>query len=69
MRQKKTLTQKTTKTKGGKSEKKTRVASEQFAEYVAKRAYYIWQESGQPQDADMDIWLKAERDISSKFIS
>ena len=38
---------------------------EQYSEYVQKRAYYIWQEAGQPLGMDMDIWLKAERDVKA----
>lgn len=39
----------------------------EFGEFVQKRAYYIWQESGKPQGKDWDIWLKAEHDIRSEF--
>jgi len=48
------------------SRKKTPANKEQFAEFVQKRAYYIWQESGRPQGKDWDIWLAAEQDIRSQ---
>jgi hypothetical protein len=49
------------------SSKKTACSLEQFAKYVQQRAYYLWEEQGQPQEKDMEIWLLAEKDIRKKF--
>lgn len=50
-----------------KKDKKTVLPENIFDEYVRMRAYYIWQELGQPQGADMEIWLSAEKDIRQQL--
>jgi hypothetical protein len=35
-------------------------------ERIAKRAYHIWMERGQPHGQDMEHWLMAEREMKGK---
>jgi len=41
---------------------------EKIANFVKEKAYYIWEEEGKPQGKDLDIWLKAEREVLSQLI-
>jgi len=41
---------------------------EKIANFVKERAYYIWEEEGKPQGKDLDIWLKAEKEVLSQLI-
>ena len=50
-----------------KKARSTSLAPDVFAEYVQKRAYYIWQESGQPTGKDYEIWLQAEKDVTALY--
>lgn len=34
---------------------------------IQERAYYIWQDMGNPSGCDYDIWFQAEKDILSKM--
>ncbi|MBU2062991.1 MAG: DUF2934 domain-containing protein [Candidatus Omnitrophica bacterium] len=51
----------------GAKDMKSVIGHDKFNEYVSKRAYYIWQESGRPQGADTEIWLKAEKELRKQF--
>jgi len=33
---------------------------------VSERAYYIWESMGKPEGKDMEIWVKAEKELRSK---
>ncbi|HDN85808.1 MAG: hypothetical protein DRP81_08015 [Candidatus Omnitrophota bacterium] len=41
---------------------------EKISECIRERAYYLWEEKGKPQGKDLDIWIKAEREILSQLI-
>ncbi len=41
---------------------------EKIANFVKEKAYYIWEEEGKPQGKDLDIWLKAEKEVLSRLI-
>ncbi|MBU4305436.1 MAG: DUF2934 domain-containing protein [Candidatus Omnitrophica bacterium] len=47
--------------------KKSVISADEFAQFVGKRAYFIWQEQGQPQGNDFNIWLQAELDIAAQY--
>jgi hypothetical protein len=54
----------------GRVSKKTRdfdLTLDKITEYIKTRAYYIWEEVGRPQDRDLEIWLKAEKEILSQL--
>lgn len=36
------------------------------AERIATRAYYLWQQAGQPDGQDLDLWLEAEAQIGAE---
>ncbi len=36
---------------------------EQISEYIQTRAYYIWKQMDKPGNKDLDIWIKAEKQI------
>ncbi|MFH2136895.1 MAG: DUF2934 domain-containing protein [Candidatus Omnitrophota bacterium] len=64
VRRKITVTKKTATTS---SKKKTVICPNTYNEYVQTRAYHLWEESGYQNGTDVDHWVKAERDISTKF--
>ncbi len=35
-------------------------------EQIRKRAYELWEQSGQPDQSEMDFWLQAERELKSQ---
>ncbi len=39
-----------------------------ISHHIKEHAYYIWETEQRPQDKDIDIWLKAEREILSELI-
>jgi hypothetical protein len=39
---------------------------DQFNKMVSERAYYIWESMGKPEGKDMEIWVKAEKELRSK---
>ena len=41
---------------------------EKIAGSISKRAYYLWEELGMPNDQSLDIWCKAEKDVLKKII-
>ena len=41
---------------------------EKIANFIKERAYYIWEGEGKPQGRDLDIWLKAEKEVLSQLI-
>lgn len=41
--------------------------SDKLFEYIQTRAYYVWQDMGQPGDQDYTIWKEAEQDIRKQF--
>lgn len=41
---------------------------EKINQYIKERAYYIWEDEGKPQGKNLDIWLKAEKEILSQLI-
>ena len=43
------------------------ISAEEFARYVERRAYFIWQEQGQPQGNDLNVWIQAEQDIAAQY--
>ena len=45
--------------------KDTSLNLEKISQYIKERAYYIWEEMGRPQGKDVEIWLRAEKDILS----
>ncbi|MCM8814032.1 MAG: DUF2934 domain-containing protein [Candidatus Omnitrophica bacterium] len=47
--------------------KKIPVSADQFSEFVRTRAYYLWQDSGQPVGKDYELWLQAEKEISARY--
>jgi hypothetical protein len=40
---------------------------EQISMYIQTRAYYIWQQLGKPDGQDLDIWMKAEKEIMAEL--
>jgi hypothetical protein len=34
---------------------------------IRERAYYIWESKGRPAGQDMNIWLQAKKEITSKM--
>ncbi|MFH1772144.1 MAG: DUF2934 domain-containing protein [Candidatus Omnitrophota bacterium] len=45
--------------------KPAKISDDQFTKMVQERAYYIWQEWGQPNGRDWDIWHQAQKDIEA----
>ena len=41
---------------------------EKLSKWIRERAYYLWEEEGRPQGKDLDIWVKAEREVFSQLI-
>lgn len=37
---------------------------EEIADWIAKRAYELWEARGKPDGQDQDDWFKAEKEIS-----
>jgi hypothetical protein len=33
-------------------------------EDIQKRAYYIWEKKGRPENSDLDNWLEAEKSLA-----
>ncbi len=36
---------------------------------IAKRAYHIWESTGQPNDKALDHWLQAEAELAAEAAS
>ena len=41
---------------------------ERISQYIKTRAYYIWQETGKPENKEVEIWAKAEHEMLKKIV-
>lgn len=40
--------------------------AEMFNHMIRERAYYLWEEKGNPPNSDFDIWIQAEKEMTKK---
>lgn len=45
------------------SDKPKTIDAQALNQKIQQRAYFLWEELGQPQGQDFDIWVKAEKDV------
>lgn len=57
---------KTAKPKRACKAKKVSINEEMLNHMIQERAYYLWEEKGNPCGCDYDIWVQAEKDILTK---